>query len=230
MHAENVQARMRPGQFQLGAPIALHDLLALPGDGVDYTRDADGRLALMSPDDYPRHGLPVTRVSRFLNLQLAEPWFVAQERAVAFERVWNLRGELLPPSFLGPKSIEPDVAVFSKRPEFVTPSHGLGIMVPHGLALIVEVLSASTWRCDLGVGSADEPNRWRTYLEAGVPEYWILNAGMNEDCPVPSRSGKFLRAENGAWVEIPVESGVVRSQAIPGLALDLETFWKDCGL
>src|SRR5438067_426648 len=71
-----------PGRYQLGAPIALDDLLALPADGCDYTRDEHGRLALMTQDDHRRHRGPLSRLTRFLNRVLDEPWHVVQEGGV----------------------------------------------------------------------------------------------------------------------------------------------------
>jgi Uma2 family endonuclease len=221
-----------PGKFQLGAPISLADLLALPPDGFDYTRDEEGRLRLMSPDDQRRHRIPLTRLTRLLNRRLDDPWHVLHEGAIAFERVWDLAGNLLPESFLGPKALVPDITVFSERPALVTGPHGLTFAAPDHLALVVEVLSPGNWRSDLGAGaSATDVDRPRTYLEAGVRELWLLNGGV-EQCPLAPRSGKFLRrSEDGKrWLEMEIESGVLRSFAVPGLELELEPFWRDCGL
>jgi Uma2 family endonuclease len=221
-------------KLQLGAPISLADLLALPPDGFDYTRDEQGRLELMSPDDLRRHGNPLSRLTRWLNLRLQDPWWVLQERAVAFERVWDLAGNLLPESFLGPKAISPEVAVYSSEPVEITGPHGLTFAAPEKLVVAIEILSPSIWRSDLGLGdSLKEVDRPRTYLDGGVKELWLLNAGMDDEaCPIPSRSARCLsRSDDGArWLEVPLVDRAIRSQAMPGLVLELEPFWKDCGL
>jgi Uma2 family endonuclease len=176
--------------------------------------------------------MPLTRLTRLLNRRLEDPWHVVQEGAVAFERVWDLAGNLLPESFLGPKAIVPDMAVFSESPASVTGPHGLTFFAPNHLVLVVELLSPGNWRSDLGVGgSTDDVDRPRTYLEAGIRELWLLNGGV-EQCPIAPRSGKFLRRSDDGkqWLEMAIEKGSLRSHAVPGLVLELESFWRDCGL
>ncbi|MBI4613864.1 MAG: Uma2 family endonuclease [Planctomycetes bacterium] len=222
-----------PARYRIGASIELHDLLALPPDGNRYTRTTEGELALMSPDDWTRHGYPVITLTSLFNRLLSRPYHVLQERAMVFEKVYDLSGRVLPESFLGPKALEPDHAVFDRAPEFVTGPHGLTFVRTGGLRLLVEVLSEGTWRSDLGVGGSDGIDKMRTYLEAGVPEYWILNPSVDPgSCRVPVRSGRFLARSAGAsrWEEIPVERGVVRSRSIPTVSIDLEAFWRDCCL
>jgi hypothetical protein len=113
-----------------------------------------------------------------------------------------------------------------------------------GLKLVAEALSKRTWREDLGIGRRDAPDRWRTYLENGIPEYWLFNFGMTgEPCPLPARSALFLmRDPDGrAWLPMPIDDGEpvadvrgftavkagrVRSVAVPGLVLDLASLWS----
>jgi len=97
--------------------------------------------------------------------------------------------------------------------------------------LVVEVLSPDTWRSDLGIGNADDVDRMRTYLEAGIPEYWVLNPGVEaRSCPLPIRSGRFLSRAGDRWEEFEPEDGVLRSGSVPGLDIDLEAFWRESGI
>ncbi len=230
----------RTPDFQLGFPISLSDLLSLPPDGVRYTRDAQGRLALVSPDSFRFHRAPLSLLFGQLRLQLESRWFVVQEGGVGFEPVYSLRGARLGESRLGHKKLEPDLAVWEGSPQFRDDPRGDSAS-PERLRLVVELLSPSTWRSDLGRGEADAVDRWKTYLAAGVSEYWILNA-TPEACGLPPRSGLFLKASDDGWQALPGEglehaaeainglspvlSGVVRS-SLADLSLDLGAFWRD---
>ncbi len=219
--------------YALGAPIDLPDLLALPPDGRNYARDSQGKLTLMSPDDFRTHRFALITLARRLGRSVPAAVCVAQECAIAFDRIYNLRGNLLRASFLGPRAIAPDVACFSQRPEFVTGPHRLTFAAPRHLALIVEILSPGTWRSDLGIGNADDVDRMRTYLESPAQEYWLLNPDVDEpDCPVPIRRGRFLARAAGAtgWEEIRAPGGIVHSRAIPELTFDPADFWNECGM
>lgn len=218
--------------YKLGAPIELPELLALPPDGNCYTRDDQGQLALMSPDNWRRHGTALVILARLLTRRLLDPYWVLQERSVAFPRVFDLKGHLLRESFLGPKAIAPDIAVFGQRPGDVESPRGEGLWVaPAHVRLVIELLSDGTWRSDLGLGEADAVDRQRTYLESGVPEYWTLNAAVEDSaCPLLPRSGRFrVRSADGRGSEeLPVVDGRVRSRAVPELELDLEAYWREC--
>lgn len=225
-----------PAGYRLGDPIALHDLLALPPDGRWYARDAGGRLTLMSPDDSRSHRIPMSglafRLYRGLDPKAYRP---IQEPSLVFDRVYTLAGGVLPPSRFGKKGLEPDFAVFAGKP---TPDGGRISLA--GVHLVIELISPGTFRSDLGIGTDPEAvDRWRTYLEGGVPEYWVLNLGV-EAAPIPPRSGLFLANDGGAWRALPGASatagfrglalhttGLVRSGAIPGLVLDLDGFWAE---
>lgn len=225
-----------PAGYRLGDPIALEDVLALPADGRHYERDAEGRLTLVSPDSSRHHRLPLARLLRQLNRALDAPYEVLPEPSVVLPRLIHLRGHPVPESRLGARSIEPDVAVFRGAP-----SIEVGRFSADRLSLVVEVISDDTFRADLGLGRADQVDRWRSYLESGLPEYWILNAGV-EGAPLPPRAALLLRNDGGAWRELSVEgastsgsfrdvpivtSGLLRSIAIPGLTVDLAAFWRD---
>lgn len=234
---------------RLGQPIALEDVLALAPDGRRYTRDEQGRLATMAPEDAGRHGAPRDALRDLLAPQLdRRRWRVRHEPGVAFDPILALGGRPIPPSRLGRRTLEPDLAVFGGRPRLVerTPG-GAQVFAPEGLALIVELLSPATWPSDLGLGAGEAVDRWRTYLGAGVPEYWLLNA-WQETVGLPPRSALFLRREGAAWRALEVEgavpanegprphgfealrAGVVRSQVLPGLVFDLEAFWRELDL
>jgi Uma2 family endonuclease len=216
--------------YQLGASIELADFLALPPDGRRYARDAQGRLTLMSPDDWGHHGDPLTYLVTILARWLPPPWRVLHERAIAFPRIYDLKGRLLRESFLGPKALAPDIAVFTKRPAALRGPHGLTFVAPEPLRLVIEVLSPSTWRSDLGIGEAEDVDRSRSYLESGVPEYGLLNVGVLEPgCPIPPRSARWLsRSADGSRWEVIVEGLRVRSRAVAGLDLDLEEVLSEC--
>jgi Uma2 family endonuclease len=78
--------------------------------------------------------------------------------------------------------------------------------------LLVEVLSAGTARRDRG-------EKLRLYAECGVREYWVVDP--------QERQIEFLINEAGRFV-VSVPSGVeYRSQAVPGISLDLAAFWRD---
>lgn len=215
--------------YQLGAPIELADFLALPADGNRYTRDEEGRLALMGPDDADHHRLPIMRLARHLIRLLPDPCCVLQEGSIAFPRIYNLRGTFLRDSFFGPKAIAPDVAVFAHEPRSLRTPGGGTIIQPEGIRLVIEILSPTTWRSDLGLGRKDDVDRPRSYLESGVPEYWIINAGMDEPgCALKPYSGRFLERSPGGddWYDLPLVEGRVRSRAVPEVELDLAALFS----
>jgi Uma2 family endonuclease len=78
--------------------------------------------------------------------------------------------------------------------------------------LLVEVLSPSTARFDRG-------EKLRLYAESDVREYWLVD-------PV-SRSIEFLVQREGRWLVALAEDGRYESEAIEGLALDLEALWAE---
>ena len=102
--------------------------------------------------------------------------------------------------------VQPDVI-------YVTPEHTsiLGTRVEGVPDLVVEILSPSTARRDLG-------EKLRLYAEAGVVEYWIVDPELG--------TFEFLERAGGTFrVRLP-EAGTYRSELIAGLKLDLEAFWR----
>lgn len=253
---------LAPAGYRLGEFISLADFLALPPDGRRYARTARGRLTLMGPEDIERHRLPIAELVETLILGVSRELRVAQETSVAIPQFLTLGGDRVPESRLGPRAIEPDVAVYARRRPEMTPRRDdvIKAFTARDLALAVEVLSKTTWRSDLGVPprttsarasarsrrgrprSLDVVDRFRSYLASGLPELWIVNVGIGGACPLPPRSGLFLRAEGGAWTPLPVEDpvhaegevhelrplrgGTVRSSTT-GVVLDLEALWRE---
>ena len=232
-----------PAGYRLGDPIALEDSLALPPDGRRYVRDAEGRLALMAPDEAQWHRLPLSYLVTWLVRRVDPAYLVSPEPGIAFGHIETLDGRLLPPSRLGPRTLEPDVAVLAGSPDFVRDEGGCARgFDPSSLRLIVEVLSPGTHRQDLGLGAADQVDRFRSYLRSGVPEYWVLNP-TPEPLALPPRTGLFLRAASPSareWEPLrgeelvhasdqvqglqPVARGRLRSAAL-GLTFDLDALW-----
>lgn len=240
---ESLTEQDAPAGFRLGEPIALQDLLALPPDRRRWGRDGAGKLCLVSPESVHGHMHPIGRLVRHLNRSLELPWEVLQEPSLALPVLRTLSGHPLPDSQLGPRSLEPDVGVFRDMPVAVPPLRGKPKAVRiDELALAIEVLSDRTFRADLGLGAADEVDRWRSYLESGVPELWLLDADVGAPCPLPPRSGLFLRNAGDRWAPLevddlrpaagsvhgvtPVAGGRVRS-TVPGLVFDLDAFWAE---
>lgn len=229
--------------YRLGDPIALEDLLALPPDGrrCRYTRDGEGRLALMSPEDPRQHRWPISRLVTTLVQVCGTRWAVVQEPGIAFPIIRALDGRLLPPSRLGPRLLEPDAAVVDPSPTFVEDAEGVERgFAPACVRLVVEVLSPGTHRADLGLGVADDVDRLRSYLESGISEYWVLNP-RPERIALPGRSGLFLRNMGERWAplegddlrveeqvegRLPVTAGRVRSCALPGVVFDVDDLWR----
>ncbi len=87
----------------------------------------------------------------------------------------------------------------------------IGSRVEGAPDLVIEIISPSTSRRDLG-------EKLRLYVESGVAEYWIFDPA--------TKTSEFLVHRDGAFVvRLPV-AGMYRSEAIAGLELDLETFWR----
>jgi Uma2 family endonuclease len=74
--------------------------------------------------------------------------------------------------------------------------------------LVVEILSPSTLRLDLGA-------KMELYAQHGVPHYWIADPD--------TRTARMLRLEAGAYVEAAsfTENDILTSDAFPGLRVDL---------
>lgn len=232
--------RDAPAGYRLGDPIALEDLLALPPDGRRYVRDERGRLQLMSPDDTFSHRRPLGRLGWQLARAVEPRLGVFSEPGLALPVLVKLDGSPVPSSRLGPRRLEPDLAVFEPHlPDVLGPP--APDLRAQGLHLVVEVLSDDTFRNDLGLGEADAVDRWRSYLLSGVPELWLVNVGVEAPCPLPPRSGLFLRNAGDAWVPLDVDEPALaggevhglrpllrgRVRSLTGATFDLEAYWAE---
>jgi hypothetical protein len=233
--------RYAPHGYRLGDPISLADFLALPVDGRRWRRDERGRLSDVLPEEQLQHRDPLGELNVWFARTLPDPWRPRPEPSIALPELFSRTGAPIPTSHFGVRAIEPDVALFSGPVEPAPLTLGaVKAVTTRGLRLVVELLSRSTWRNDLGLGKkADAVDRWRSYLASGVPELWILNVGVGTPCPMPPRSGLFLRNAGIAWEALPIDdavpaegevhglrpvsSGVVRSTV--GVAFDLGAFW-----
>jgi Uma2 family endonuclease len=77
--------------------------------------------------------------------------------------------------------------------------------------LVVEVLSPGTTRRDLG-------EKLRLYAESGVLEYWIVD-------PL-ERTFEFLSRDGDGFRLCVPEGATYRSNAVAGVELDLDAFWR----
>jgi Uma2 family endonuclease len=225
---------------RLGDPITLADLLAMPPDGGRYARDIEGRLCQADRAEHHQHRRPLARLLRRFCRSLPESWEIVPQGGVAFPALQHLQGGLVPASRFRVQSLEPDIAVFDRRAEVALGTQGAAVTTT-GLRLIVEILAASSWHSDLGVGDADAVDRWRTYLAAGVPELWVLNVGV-VGAPLPPGAGLFVKNAGTAWTPLggrdlvlgaglihgnsPVTAGVVRSEAL-STDLDVGALWTE---
>jgi len=64
----------------------------------------------------------------------------------------------------------------------------------------------------------DYEHKRRRYEEAGVGEYWIIDAEESR--------ATFLSHEAGGFVDMPVEDHLFRSRVIPGFKLDTRWLWQ----
>lgn len=202
--------------YRLGDEIPLEDLLALPPDGQRYGRDERGRLCLMSPERFYVHRAPITMLHQRLAVALPPTRPVTCEGSLALPVLVRLDGSPLPESPLGPRGLEPDLVVFDGWPRSAGPTADAKSVHVDKVTLVVEVLSARTWRSDLGVPrpssataqkAVDDVDRWQSYLRSGVPEVWMINVGV-PGTPLPIGSGLFVRNAGATWAPAEVEGSV----------------------
>jgi Uma2 family endonuclease len=121
-----------------------------------------------------------------------------------------VEGELLFAPFdvqlAGHSVVQPDLVYVSRARRDV-----LGERIVGAPDLAVEVLSPSTASRDLGA-------KLELYAQSGVEEYWLVDPA--------NRAFEFLVNDAGAFRFVPARDGVYRSERLPGLALDLESFWR----
>lgn len=60
-------------------------------------------------------------------------------------------------------------------------------------------------------------DRWASYLRSGVPELWLVNVGVEGDCPLPPMSALLLRNAGDAWAPLDVASPVHAAGEVHGL-------------
>ena len=110
---------------------------------------------------------------------------------------------------LGRSGREPDVLFISN--ENKARVEGLYLNGPADLA--VEVVSPES-------RGRDRKEKFREYEQAGVREYWILDA--------INRQAEFYGLDAARiYQPLPVAQGVFRSQVIQGLWIDVKWLWQD---
>lgn len=175
-------------------PQTLDDLHALPDDGRRYEL-IDG-VIVVSPAPNRAH----QDVSKRL-LQLVLP----------FETVYNLGWVYYAPfevRLLPGTVVQPDLLFVSQaRASVLRPTH-----VEGAPDLVVEVLSPSTRRRDLG-------DKLAVYEAAGVREYWLADP--------PQHRFFAYTLHNGRFEPIPEIGGIVRSVVLPGLEIDMTALFAD---
>ena len=150
----------------------LAQLHRLPDDGNKYEL-VRGEL-FVTPPPTPDHETVLARLTRIL-----DPYVAANGLGMVYHPRSVVR-------FDG-SEVEPDLMVRH-------PYHGAGANwddwpLP---SLVVEVLSDSTRRRDLG--------KRQLYLDAGIPEYWIVDAAARNIRGVRSPSSEEVVADNLTWM------------------------------
>jgi Uma2 family endonuclease len=160
----------------------LDELHRLPDDGNKYEL-VRGEL-FVTPPPSEDHETIIARLSRRL-----EPFVEAQHLGFVYHPRSVVRAE--------GSEVEPDLMVRAPKP-----SGGRDWDDAPMPILVVEVLSGSTRRRDLG------PKK-DFYLDVGVAEYWIIDPGAKTVRVV--RSGAFdqLRTDEVVWQPVGASDGLV---------------------
>jgi Uma2 family endonuclease len=191
--------RAMPVEYETEAPFGVRTDLG-PYREADYVALPDeprcellyGRFVLMTSPGL-RHQEVVTRLIRFF-VDFAD---AHQGRAIVSPMDVRLADHSV---------VQPDL-IFVSRENFSV----LHERVRGAPDLVVEVLSPSTARRDLG-------EKLRLYAESGIREYWVVD-------PV-GKTFEFLVADGAAFRLALAEAEVYRSPVIVGLEFDLAAFWR----
>jgi Uma2 family endonuclease len=82
--------------------------------------------------------------------------------------------------------------------------------------LVVEVVSADSVR-------RDRVDKFQEYEQAGVQEYWIIDARPNRQ-----QADFYERDDTGLFVPAELDqNGIFRSAVLPGFWLDVNWFWQE---
>ncbi|MGH2534772.1 MAG: Uma2 family endonuclease [Thermomicrobiales bacterium] len=110
---------------------------------------------------------------------------------------------------LGPHEIDQPDLIFVSRER-------ASILIDNGTEgapdLVVEVLSRSTRRRDLGV-------KLDLYAASGVQEYWAVDLELDDVMQYALRDGRLER--------VPIVGRILRSIVLPGLEIDLDLLFDD---
>lgn len=79
--------------------------------------------------------------------------------------------------------------------------------------LVIEIVSPDSTR-------RDRIEKFGEYQQGGVPEYWLIDR-------LQQKADFFHRSEAGLYHPLPVQDGIVRSRAMPGLWLKPEWLWQE---
>jgi Uma2 family endonuclease len=102
--------------------------------------------------------------------------------------------------------VQPDVIYVTKSRSSI-----LRARVEGAPDLAVEILSPGTARRDLGA-------KLRLYADSGIAEYWVVDPGL--------ATFEFLENVADGFRVRSAEHGIYRSEAISGLEVDVEAFWR----
>ena len=168
----------------------LAELHRLPDDGNKYEL-VRGEL-FVTPPPTPDHETVLSRLTRIL-----DPYAASNGLGMVYRPRSVVRFE--------GSEVEPDLMIRHPYPGVGANWNDWPLPV-----LVVEVLSDSTRRRDLGA-------KRQLYLDAGIPEYWIVDVAARHIRVVRSPESEEVVADNFAWMPKGVDGPlVVEIQAVFG--------------